>query len=204
VTGILIYRNIYASNVERNPLFSGGSEGLVINNYIYNPGYAAIHFIYSKSEWKGRDLVPGKMGIEGNYIECGPDSRANISAGAFHGPVEVYWKDNRIRGGPHVKEITGEYTKLFKRPFFPEGLLIMPSYQVKENVLANAGAFPWDRDETDNRIIENARRGTSRVINSEKEAGGYPVIEPVIRKFNNEEWDLERMILKSNQSQKPN
>jgi len=41
---ILITGNLYASNMQRNPLFKGGARGVVVNNYIYNPGNAAIHF----------------------------------------------------------------------------------------------------------------------------------------------------------------
>lgn len=199
VTGILIYRNLYSSNVERNPLFSGGSQGLVINNYIYNPGYAAIHYILARSDWQGREIIPGKMGIEGNFIEPGPDTRNNISAGSFRGPVEVFWKDNTFIRGPEMRDIYGEFIRLFDRPFWPDGLSVLPSGMVKEHVLANSGAFPWHRDEVDTRIIENIRAGESRIIHSEKDAGGYPAIMPVFRKFNDDEWDLDRMILKSNQ-----
>ncbi|HLN20711.1 MAG TPA: hypothetical protein VK213_06455 [Bacteroidales bacterium] len=196
-TGILIYRNLYSSNVERNPLFSGGSQGLVINNYIYNPGYAAIQFIFAKSEWTGHKLIPGIMVVEGNYIECGPDSRSNISGGAFRGPVELYWKDNLIKGGPMVTELSGDYKRLFERPFFPEGLNVLPSAQVKDYVLNNCGAYPWDRDETDRRIVENIRLRKAKIINSERETEGYPILKPVFRRFNENEWDLSNMVMKA-------
>lgn len=197
VTGVLIYRNLYASNVERNPMFSGGSQGLVINNYIYNPAYAAIQFIFSKSEWKGRELIPGIMGVEGNLIEYGPDSRASISAGAFRGPVDVYWKDNRIMGGNMTTELSGDFRRLFQKPFFPEGLTILSSTSLRESILIDCGAFPWDRDATDSRIIDNIRQRKSRIINSEKDTDGYPSYKPVFRKFNDSEWDLDRLIIKN-------
>lgn len=194
-TGILIYRNLYSSNVERNPMFSGGSQGLVINNYIYNPGYAAIQFIFAKSEWKGRALIPGILGVESNFIECGPDTRSNISAGAFRGPVDLYWKDNPIMGGPQAQELSGDYRRLFQRPFFPEGLQVLPSGHVKNYVLENCGALPWDRDETDKRIVQNIRLGRARIISSEQETEGYPVLRPVFRRFNENDWDLNTMVM---------
>ena len=36
-TGIVFYRNVWAHNVERNPLIKGGAQALMINNLIYNP-----------------------------------------------------------------------------------------------------------------------------------------------------------------------
>jgi hypothetical protein len=38
-TGILIYRNIYAHNYERNPLLKGGVQAAVVNNLIFDPGH---------------------------------------------------------------------------------------------------------------------------------------------------------------------
>jgi hypothetical protein len=37
---VLIFGNLYASNVRRNPYFKGGARGAVVNNFIYNPGSA--------------------------------------------------------------------------------------------------------------------------------------------------------------------
>ena len=44
VTNILFYRNIWAHNVERSPLFKGGVRGSVVNNLIYDPGKRAMHY----------------------------------------------------------------------------------------------------------------------------------------------------------------
>jgi hypothetical protein len=180
-----------------HPLFKGGVYGLIVNNYIFNPGYAAIHYGLVASEWKDREWVTGRMGVEGNLIEYGPDTRSNMPAGSFRGPVEVYWEDNKIISGPEARVLTGEFTRLEKRPFWPEGLEVMPADKVKEYVLNNAGAFPWERDEIDQRIIGGARGKTGRIISTEKEGGGYPDFKPVIRKFHEEEWDMERLLLKA-------
>jgi hypothetical protein len=45
---------------------------------------------------------------------------------------------------------------------------------VEARVLANAGARPWDRDAVDRRIVQEVRHGTGRVIDDEKDVGGYP------------------------------
>jgi pectate lyase len=189
-SNILIIGNLYANNMERNPLFKGGAQGVVVNNYIYNPGNAAVHFGLVPDEWKGYDWLTGKMVVEGNYIEAGPDTKSSMTAGRFRGPVELYWNNNLLVPASDRKELSGEYSRTGVKPFWPEGLSIHAAGEVKQKVLDNAGAFPWERDEIDSRIIEGAKKGTGRIINSEKEVGGYPVYKPVNRKFNPDEWDL--------------
>jgi len=192
VTGMLIMNNLYASNVERNPLFCGGTQGVIVNNYIFNPKEAAIHYAQSDEEWEGRVWIPGKMVVIGNVIEFGPDTRKNLAAGSFRGLVEVFWEDNMLNGGPEAREFSGDFTRLFEVPFWPSGLEFLPSDQVKENILKNAGAHPWQRDEIDSRIVESIRQGNERIINSEKDVEGYPDTKPVFRKYN--ENDLETMV----------
>ncbi len=189
-TEILVYGNLYADNVERNPFFKGGVQGSIVNNFIYNPGKAAIHYALVESEWVGHEWITGKMSVEGNYIEYGPNTSDKISAGKFGGPVEVYWKDNKIVAKKPASELTGSYTLVENRPVWPNGLVPYPASEVKAHVLKNAGAFPWDRDEVDKTIIAGAKNGDGKIIDSEAEAGGYPPIKPVYRSFNPEDWDM--------------
>lgn len=190
VTGVVFLRNLFASNSDRNPFFAGGSSGLVLNNYIYNPGFSAIKYAFSNRDWSGREPVIGVLDIEGNVIEYGPDTRSTMPAGSFLGLVDVFWDDNLLIADPRAKEISGSLTILKKRPFWPDGLIILPAKDVKKTVLANAGAFPWERDENDRRIIDGIQAKTARIINSEQEAGGYPSPKPVIRKFDETEWNM--------------
>ena len=196
-TEILVYGNLYADNVERNPFFKGGVQGSIVNNYIYNPGKAAIHYALVESEWVGHEWITGKMSVEGNYIEYGPNTSEKIAAGKFSGPVEVYWKDNTIVTKFPVKEFSGKPTIVENRQVWPDGLVPFPSSEMKNRVLKNAGAFPWDRDEIDKRIIKGARKGNGKIIDSETEAGGYPLIKPVYRSFKPEEWDMVTLTKKN-------
>jgi hypothetical protein len=62
-----------------------------------------------------------------------------------------------------------------------------------EEVLARCGARPWDRDPIDARIVADVREGTGRIIDSERDVGGYP-IRPITRAaFNEAQWDLASM-----------
>lgn len=193
-TEILVIGNLYAHNVRRNPFCKGGTQVAVLNNYIYNPGGAAIHYNLSASEWEGLDWVSGKLVAVGNTIEPGKDTKRKFAAGRFqNGPVEVFWKDNIINASRKVDDLSGQYTLVDHAPFWPKGLEVMPAEEVKELVLQNAGAFPWQRDEIDQRIIDEARSGKGKIIDSEKEVGGYPEVQPVYTKFVEKEWNLETL-----------
>ncbi len=196
-TEILIYGNLYANNADRHPLCKGGSQTAIVNNFIYNPGRAVVHYGLVPSQWKGHELITGKMSVEGNYIEYGPNTSDQISAGNFQGgPVEVFWKDNEIISKTPVRPFKGTPTFVVSPPVWPTGLEALPAATVKDRVLKNAGAFPWDRDAIDQQIIDSVKAGTGQIIDSESEVGGYPVIKPVYRKFKAAEWDLNTMTKK--------
>ncbi|MFM8337062.1 MAG: pectate lyase, partial [Opitutaceae bacterium] len=74
------------------------------------------------------------------------------------------------------------------------GLRARPASATEEEVLREAGARPWDRDEIDQRIVREVRERSARVIDSEQQVGGYPPVKPATRlAFNLAEWDLETM-----------
>lgn len=184
-TGIAIIGNLYANNVRRNPLFKGGARGVIVNNYIYNPKRAAMHYNLSSREWKGHPYATGQMVIVANVMKRGPDTNEGVPL--FHfggsGPLELYMEDNLIlnrdgeREDPPLLVPSGGISKKCKvlkvRPSWPEGLEPRPASEVEAYVLENAGARPWDRDEVDRHIVRKVRQGTGRIIDSEKEVGGY-------------------------------
>jgi hypothetical protein len=57
---------------------------------------------------------------------------------------------------------------------WPQGFQAIDAWRVEAKVLLNAGARPWDRDAVDRRIVQDVRHGTGRVIDDEKDVGGYP------------------------------
>ncbi|MCK5469537.1 MAG: hypothetical protein KAI99_13535, partial [Cyclobacteriaceae bacterium] len=97
-TEIAIIANLFASNVQRNPFFKGGAQGVIVNNYIYNPGNRAIHYNLSKKEWEGHDWVTGKMSVVSNVLEKGSGTNKQMPYGHFNGPVKVFWENNQILG----------------------------------------------------------------------------------------------------------
>jgi hypothetical protein len=64
---------------------------------------------------------------------------------------------------------------------------------VQDAVIKDVGARPWDRDKVDARIVADTIEGRGRVIDSEDDVGGYPVIAETHKAFDPAEWDLRYM-----------
>ncbi len=199
-TEIAVIGNLYASNVRRNPYFKGGVRGVVVNNLIANPGRTAMHYGLQRGEWKGHDHVTGQMVIVGNVMEHGPDTPSDLPLFVLTGtgPVEVYDRDNVAvdRSGRNVKIIATQNPtcrRVETPSLWSDAIEVIPAGDVKEGVLKNAGARPWDRDAIDRRIIRAARARSGKIIDSEQEVGGYPALKETRVRFNPDEWDLETM-----------
>ena len=194
VTEIALIGNMYASNADRNPLFKGGTTGVIVNNYIYNAKNFALQYKISSIEWQDKDKVTGLLSIVGNVVEKGPDSRADLPFAYFgKGPVDVYWNDNAVEGSAiqEARILLGEPTIVDTPPMWPELIKVMPSKDVKDNLLNNAGARPWARDEVDIRLVNEIREGKNRIINGEDEVGGYPNTPSTFRSFDPSLWGLD-------------
>jgi hypothetical protein len=220
VRRIAIIGNLYASNVERNPLFKGGAQGVIVNNLIDNPGRKAIHYNLWAGEWSGHSSVAGEMAVVGNVLHYGPDTQPGrpLIAVDGHGALELFAADNLAfdRQGQSVPEVAvmlsriphaqgsgnslkdgadPDYTvrptdpqvadvkRLTAAPVWPRNFQAKPAATVKDAVLKNAGARPWDRDEVDARIVRQVRAGQGRIIDSQEQVGGYPRAAMTVRKL---------------------
>jgi pectate lyase len=196
-TGILIVGNLYASNRDRNPLAKGGVHAIIVNNWIANPGRAAIHHNAVAKEWTPHEFIPSRLVVVGNVMEAGPDSSPTLAlfTNSRHSPLELFMADNlALKSDGRESPLTGgEFTKLEARPFWPAGLIALPAAQVKEYVLKNAGSRPWDRDDVDKRIVQAAVERKGKIIDSEQDVGGYPVATPTTAAFNPTNWDLDTL-----------
>ena len=140
------------------------------------------------------------MAIVGNVMEHGrntpPDTPLFVFSGS--GPVDVFVSDNVAsdRSGQDVR-IIGTNDKKCRRvdapPLWPDGIEVMPAADVKDYVLKNAGARPWDRNAIDKRIIREIRDGAGRIIDSEQEVGGYPAMKETRVPFDPNRWNLATM-----------
>lgn len=206
-TGVLIYRNLYAHNVERNPLLKGGVHAAVVNNLIYDPGTRAIHYNLMALEWAGQPYQLGELSAVGNVYRGGPSTDEGLPFLMLggDGDLRYHGKDN-IAVDKHGKPLPmfGRYgetrAKLIEadKPLvWPAGLDVLPARDVETHVLANVGARPWERDEHDIRVIFFVAEGRGEIIDDETEVGGYPQMKPTRAPFVEAEWNLDTMEPKS-------
>ena len=202
VNDILIVGNLYAHNYERNPLFKGGARGQVINNLIYDPGQRSVHYNLIAEEWLGHPHSRGQLVARGNVMRAGISTEdiAFFSIGGS-GDLDLYLDDNLAvdRLGNALPQ-RGSYTTApiridvaAKAPALPFGVRLLPSREVQDAVVAEAGARPWDRDDVDRRILADTIEGRGRIIDSQDEVGGYPKHSETRQAFVPADWDLATM-----------
>jgi hypothetical protein len=200
-TGILIYRNLYAHNYERNPLLKGGVHAAVVNNFIYNPGAMAIHYNLIALEWGKQPYQQGELSAVGNVLRAGPSTREDITflsiGGA--GDLRYHGRDNPAVGRLHgTIAMFGRYTtppariiEVERPPVLPKALNVLPARQVVTHVLAQAGARPWDRDPHDIRNTFDKAEGRGEIIDDEKEVSGFAKLRPARTPFREADWNLD-------------
>ncbi len=199
VTGVLIVGNLYAHNAERNPLFKGGAAGAVVNNLIYDPGPRAVHYNLIAEEWKGYRHESGAVLLVGNVLRAGPSTPPDVALFMVggSGSVALTERDNLAvdRLGRPLPALGRYTTAPLQMPAnstpLPKGLRVLPAAEVQDAVVANAGARPWNRDATDSRIVADTIEGRGRIIDSEREVGGYPGDAPTRAAFDASRWDLD-------------
>nr|WP_315467424.1 hypothetical protein [uncultured Undibacterium sp.] len=207
VTQIVFYRNIWAHNVERNPLLKGGVQASVVNNLIYNPRAKAIHYNLMALEWGEHAYQLGKLNVVGNVMRGGLSTKKglplvslggdgdlayfekdNIAVDQFGVPLPMLGRYGQTRAQLLVKEAPIEW---------PEGLLTMPAKDVETELLRYAGARPWDRDADDVRILFYIAEGRGTIINDEREVSSYPKVKITQAAFNEQGWDMVNGIPKA-------
>lgn len=206
-TNILIYRNIYAHNKERNPLLKGGVHAVVANNLIYDPGERAIHYNLMALEWGEHPYQDGELSAVGNIVRGGVSTAPGLPFLMLggDGDLRYYAKDNLAvdRFGAPLP-MFGRYgetrAKLVEEnapPTWWDGLDIVPTRDLETKLLWTAGARPWDRDADDLRVLFFVAEGRGEIIDDEKVVGGYPSFKPTKAPFVEADWNLDTMEPKS-------
>lgn len=172
---VAIVGNLYAANVERNPLFKLDTSGVVVNNVIACPGARAIHGSEQTADYQA---PLARISVVGNTVLLGEDSKS--SAGIFEGKAEGFFEDNvgADREGSPLPLLRDSFLPEETPPVWPQGLHAAPATAAQWKVVRFAGARSGQRDAIDARIVEQAMAGTLKIIDSQDEVGGYPKIEP--------------------------
>jgi hypothetical protein len=141
------------------------------NNVIYDWGHGAGY----------GDLRT--LNYVNNYLRPGPSTTQRPPA--FIGdpkvilPSSIYVDGNIMVGKPDVgrdnwKGVLGERSLRSSKPFPAPPVQTQSAAEAFELVLKNAGATRPRRDSVDARIVSNVRNGTGKIIDNEKEVGGWP------------------------------
>ena len=190
---IAIAGNLFAHNAKRNPYFKAHTTGVIVNNLIYNPGGAAIQLSYSPMEWKGSKYKPEncKVSIVGNVLHKGFDSRTSLALVMNKG--DAYMEDNLAfeRNGAPAPRVGGNIVQLDQKPVWPDNFTPLSSAEVVNYVVNHAGARPKERDEVDQRIIQDFLARKGKIIDSQDEVGGYPTDKSTYRKLDVPAEDIE-------------
>lgn len=186
--GFTIHHSIYAHNNSRNPRPGGydDSPGLLLdfrNNVVYNWG--------ASSGYSGLERT--RINYVGNYFKPGPSTSAGVRGYAFSARTprtQLHLANNFFYNAPAKTrenwqmirkwgEWDGELkdTNLVPEPFPAPPVATDPPEIAFEKVLAQAGAILPRRDAVDARIVQSIRTGTGRIIDSQKEVGGWPELK---------------------------
>lgn len=168
---VAIVGNLYAGNVERNPLFKLNTSGVIVNNVMACIGDRAIHASAPEPDYTG---PLARLAVVGNTVLLGAESKT--TAAIFEGRAEGYFADNAgydAQGRP-LPEQRYEFPTLDQPPVWPAGLRAQAAQQAAWQVARFAGARPADRDAIDRRIVGEALSGSLGIIDSQSEVGGYP------------------------------
>ncbi|MFC3443360.1 polysaccharide lyase family 1 protein [Sphingobium rhizovicinum] len=204
---ILIWRNIYAHNKERNPLVKGGGQVELVNNILYDPGERALHYNLMALEWGDHPYQTGKISAVGNVLRGGVSTATGMPFLMLggDGDLDYHGKDNIAVdkfGQPlpmfgRYGETRAKLNDLPAPPIWWPGTQVLPARDVETHVLARAGARPWDRDADDLRVLFFVAEGRGEIIDDEKQVGGYPKMAQTRAPFVEGDWNLDTMEPKS-------
>jgi len=175
---IAVIGNLFAHQKRRNPAPFGDTSTVIVNNVVYNPGTGAIHF--QDSVYTNGPLISS---VVGNVIIFGRDTAEwchPITVLSRTAPgTRIYLEDNKGPGTTSnpwsIASVGTSFSvKATEPPIWVDPLTVRKSDEVLDWVLANAGAWPWDRDAVDKRIVSNVRNGTGRIIDTQRDVGGWP------------------------------
>ena len=203
VSDILIYGNLYAHNFERSPLFKGGVDGAIVNNFIYNPGQRGVHYNLQGLEWGDVPAETGRMDLVGNVMRAGPSTSDGLPLLMIggDGSLDLHMTGNVAQdqwgaalpdSGRYTSNVAAELREVEPSAIIAD-LPIFAAGQIEAYVLKNAGARPWDRDAVDVRILADTAEGRGEIIDSQEQVGGYPELAATYREFDPSQWHLDTM-----------
>lgn len=181
VGGVSLHHNLWAHNQDRHPRI-GDNYGRppyplydIRNNLMYDFAKLSIVGDILEVNYIGNYLRPGpSTATEERYLR--PSDKAD---------VRFYMEGNYIEGDAaatadpkrlfHRLQLGGRrLVEIVSQPFSVPTVRTVPAARVPELVMKSVGATLPRRDAVDRRIVENCRRRTGSLIDSQKQVGGWP------------------------------
>jgi hypothetical protein len=182
------FRNLLVDNHNRNPCPGtyNSSQSVLLdfrNNVIYNCRNTG----YNSGDAGGWM----QMNYIGNYMISGPstDSGTRAFDGNDGNQMYIYQSSNKrdtdkdkLHDGVSMSwtSFQGTYTQM-ANPVVMETVTTTTADTAYTDVLNRSGAFWWDRDSVDTRLVGHVTGRNGDIIDSQNEVGGYPVITVVPR-----------------------
>ncbi|MCC6821152.1 MAG: SUMF1/EgtB/PvdO family nonheme iron enzyme [Verrucomicrobiota bacterium] len=179
--GITFHHNLYAHNADRNPKMESIPDlpGLLLdfrNNVIYDWGYQSGYSgkDYERLNYVANFLKPGHSSSQGVRFAFRPGSdrtKIFISGNEFAGdPRATANNDLLIKWDGQLNQV------LVSEPFPAPHMTTQPVAEARRLVLAQAGATLPRRDAIDQRLARDVEQGTGKIIDSQDDVGGWPVL----------------------------
>jgi pectate lyase len=186
IGGVTLHHNLWAHNSARNPRL-GDNYGRppfplfdVRNNVVYDYGGIA-------SGMTGDRL---RANYVANYVRPGPssDTKRGVIVLTDTAAVSYHVAGNVVEGRPALTadnrllfdrvEASGRrLVTLFERPFDAPPVRTVDAVEALREVLAGVGATKPRRDAVDARVVREVESRTGRVIDSQREVGGWPTYD---------------------------
>ncbi len=175
---ISVIRNLFVHLAARAPMVGNTANNIYIaNNLLYNTGIKNSNIYFNSSS------VPIRASVIGNRMIRGPQSlpvKIIQIKRELHAGSKIYLEDNVDRGRTTSpwSVVTGDtiHFRAISQKLYDTSYKPVPSKDLEKVLLPLVGARPAFRDEVDNRIINDVKNRAGRMINSQDDIGGYPVL----------------------------
>ena len=179
VEGVAVVGNLFANNKWRNPVVGAGATAYIANNFVYNPGKAALHL------YGDRSARITRASFIGNVVKRGPSTESREMAAVrlptvYKQPSRgalVFAQDNHCcsgRADAGNSESGGATSLVDTLPVISNSWKLLAADHVLSWVFDHAGSRPRQRGAFDTRVLTHVAEGTGRIINNATEVGGYP------------------------------
>src|SRR3989344_8465854 len=166
---VFVSKNLFAHLAHRSPMLNANSNNVILtNNLLYNTGtegnniYLNINNVPLNCSIVGNTMIPGPGTIIPEMVRV----HESLTPGS-----KIYLEDNegpgRTSDSWSIVRGTDKTSFRVNTPaVWMSGFTSMPSSAVENYIVNNAGARPADRDDVDERVINEVISGTGKRMDS--------------------------------------